>query len=431
MKDPKPNLKPGQKEPWKDGLRYRRHLNGKLVVDAKIWSAVRNNSIETAHDNITDARAWLASQRVERSHGQPGVNQGRSKLSFAAIAAEWLESNPAKSKRACETNRDHLKGAGVVLLIEGVGMDRKVTVVGVPRGFGAQPIGRLKTSDVERLINTWKAEGYRNNTIAGMYSSVRAVFSYAEVSEAIAKRTSPCWDVREVPKWEKVERPVHRPDDAEAEEYIGVRDVSNDELIALADALGPDYQLAVWIALCFGLRASEMFGLTVGSVADLMRHSKVDITQVLDRQGNLVGKTKTAAGDRFIIDHDLAEDIKAHMAHRGISLSDPPDTLLFVNARTGGPLIYNAWTKLWRKALVKAGLDWVKDNGQHLGLHDLRSMNRTIMSETGVDQTTARKRFGHAGSSQDRLDDLYARSTPRQNRVASEKIHSVVRRKAS
>jgi hypothetical protein len=55
-------------------------------------------------------------------------------------------------------------------------------------------------------------------------------------------------------------------------------------------------------------------------------------------------------------------------------------------------------------------------------------MNRTIMNEVGVDQTTARKRFGHAGSREDQLDDLYARSTARQNRLASERIHTVVRR---
>jgi hypothetical protein len=75
-------------------------------------------------------------------------------------------------------------------------------------------------------------------------------------------------------------------------------------------------------------------------------------------------------------------------------------------------------------------MDWTKKNGQRLGLHDLRSMNRTIMNEVGVDQTTARMRFGHAGDRDDRLDDLYARSTARQNRLASEKIHTVVRRVA-
>jgi hypothetical protein len=35
---------------------------------------------------------------------------------------------------------------------------------------------------------------------------------------------------------------------------------------------------------------------------------------------------------------------------------------------------------------------------------------------------TARERFGHAGDAEDRMDDLYARSTARENRLASERI---------
>jgi hypothetical protein len=50
------------------------------------------------------------------------------------------------------------------------------------------------------------------------------------------------------------------------------------------------------------------------------------------------------------------------------------------------------------------------------------------MEEVGVAGVTARKRFGHAGSREDQLTDRYARSAPRENRLASERIHTVVRR---
>ena len=425
MKDPRPSLKPGEAGPLKEGRRYRRLQDGRLVVDAKVWSALRNNNVWSTHDSVTDAKNWQSSQRTGRIHGQE-IDPRRAKLSFATIAAEWLLSKPSKSVGACNTDKERLKGTGVVFAIEAEGKERVVITVGKPKGFAAQPIGRLNTADVETLIDTWKMD-HQSNTVAGMYSSMRAVFGYAESSGAIAKRSSPCRDVKEVPKWRKVERPVHRPDDADLDEYIGVRSVGNDDLISLADALGLDYDLMIWLGVCFGLRYEEAAGLTVGSVEGLMQ-GKVDITQVMDRQGNLRPKTKTEAGDRYIVDRDLAADISAHMARRGLTLNDEPDTLLFINTRTGGPLTYNAWHKIWRKALVKAGLDWKKRNGQHLGLHDLRSMNRTIMNEVGVDQTTARKRFGHAGDPEDRMDDLYARSTARQNRLASERIHTVVRR---
>lgn len=165
-------------------------------------------------------------------HG-PEVDSRRARLRFAVIAADWLMSNPSKSQRACDTNRDHLKRSGAVLVIEGEGTERVVTVKGKPTGFAARPIGGIRTTEVETLISTWQAEGYSDNTIAGVYSSVRAVFSWAERDGAIAKRSSPCWDVREIPQWKEVERPLHRPDDADPEEYIGVKSVSNDELITL------------------------------------------------------------------------------------------------------------------------------------------------------------------------------------------------------
>lgn len=78
--------------------------------------------------------------------------------------------------------------------------------------------------------------------------------------------------------------------------------------------------------------------------------------------------------------------------------------------------------------LRRAGLDR-KRNGRYLGLHHLRSMNSSIMDHEGVDTKTARFRRGHAsGQSGDRMGDLYTRTTPRRNRMASEKIHAVLRR---
>jgi hypothetical protein len=314
MKDPKPNLKPGEAGPWKEGRRYRRLKGGRLVVDAKIWSVLRNNNVTATCDSVAAAKNWQYSQRMGRIHGQE-VDLRRAKLSFAVIAVDWLMSKPSKGARSCETDKDHLKGTGVTLVIEGEGTERVVTIQGKPTGFAAQSIAHIRTSDVETMIDTWKAEGYADNTIAGMYSSMRAVFSYAEKSGVIAKRSSPCWDVSEVPKWKKVERPVHRPDDADPDEYIGVKWVGNDELITLTEALGPEYELVVWLGVCFGLRYEEVFGLTVGSVEDLMA-GMVNISQVLDRQGRLRPKTKTAAGERYIIDHDLNADIMTHMARR-------------------------------------------------------------------------------------------------------------------
>ncbi len=70
-----------------------------------------------------------------------------------------------------------------------------------------------------------------------------------------------------------------------------------------------------------------------------------------------------------------------------------------------------------------------KPNGQYVGHHDLRSMNASIMEHQGVDGVRARFRRGHSGGlDDDRMAAVYIRTMPRQNRLASEKIHSVLRR---
>ena len=69
------------------------------------------------------------------------------------------------------------------------------------------------------------------------------------------------------------------------------------------------------------------------------------------------------------------------------------------SSSTKGPSLVNSSWRLsvWLPALRQAGLDR-KRNGRHLGLHDLRSMNASIMDLEGVDTKTAQFRRSHASS---------------------------------
>jgi hypothetical protein len=84
-----------------------------------------------------------------------------------------------------------------------------------------------------------------------MFSTLRAVFSYAEKSQAIPKGKSPCQNIK-LPEVPEVERPVLLQDDDDPADFDGVWTLSNDELIHLADALGPNYGLMVWIGAYLG-----------------------------------------------------------------------------------------------------------------------------------------------------------------------------------
>jgi hypothetical protein len=88
--------------------------------------------------------------------------------------------NPAKTYGSRKTDRERLKTTGVVLELEEPGGKQMVIIVGKPEGFAAMSTGRITAAHLEQLINTWRAGDYKPNSIAGMYSTVRAVFSHAE-----------------------------------------------------------------------------------------------------------------------------------------------------------------------------------------------------------------------------------------------------------
>jgi integrase len=181
--------------------------------------------------------------------------------------------------------------------------------------------------------------------------------------------------------------------------------------------MGPNYGLMLWIGAFLGMRWGEVAGLTVRAL-NLLK-GEIQVIQALDRQ-RLLDEPKTSAAKRTIVDRDLVDDFAAHLRRRGLTAADG-DALLFVNAK-GRPLLYASWRlRVWLPALDKAGLA-KKQGGRYLGFHDLRSVNASIMVAQGVDPKTAQVPFGHARYTT--TAGLYARSTPRRNRQASEKIHS-------
>jgi integrase len=401
---------PGDATAWKEGRRHRMVKSGKIVVDARDWSVLLGQQVTATHDNVIDAKRRQSDQRRGRYHGQE-FDPGRGKLAFAAIAAEWLVSNPAKQNSSRDADLNRLVGSGVRLRIEGEGKEMVALITEKPTDFAAMAVGRITSADVQRLVDAWRTS-HKASSVAGMYSSLRAVFHYAEKSRAIPKRSSPCEDI-DLPPVREEERPVLLPDDADLDEFVGVRTLSNDDLIRLATELGPDYGLMVWIAVYTGMRWSEIAGLTVSSLNVVL--GEIKVVHALERKTRSLKEPKSLAGTRFFVDRDLAPDIAAHLAHRGLTAADG-EAPVFVNNR-GRALSYSSRrTSVWVPALHRAGLARKKTNGQYLGLHDLRSMNSSIMNDQGVDNKTAQFRRGHAnGQSGDRMGDLYTRTSPRRN----------------
>jgi hypothetical protein len=121
--------------------------SGKVVVDARAWSALLNKQVYATRDTVSAAKSWQARQQVARSQGEE-VDLRRAKQPFAVIAAEWWTSNPAKRHGSLTTDRHRLVGTGVTLYDNGEVIEAK--------GFAAQPIVRITAADVQRLVDTWR-----------------------------------------------------------------------------------------------------------------------------------------------------------------------------------------------------------------------------------------------------------------------------------
>ncbi len=127
--------------------------------------------------------------------------------------------------------------------------------------------------------------------------------------------------------------------------------------------------------------------MIVGPVENLL-HGEIKINQVLTRQRTL--KTRPRPRRR-------AQHCGPRAGDRDRRPPGPPGSdrirhrRLPVRQQAREPLSYSSWrTNVWIPALKRAGLAQKKTNGQYLGLHDLRSMNRSIMDAQGVDLTNGR-----------------------------------------
>jgi integrase len=223
-----------------------------------------------------------------------------------------------------------------------------------------------------------------------MYSTLRALFNYAEAAEVIAR--SPCRHIR-LPAAELVDRPT----------------LDASQLAAVASGLR-DHAAMVWLGAVLGLRWGEAAGLTVASV-DFLRGDIV-VTRQLGRDRELSDPKSAAGRRRLAAPAWLLDNLAALLAARGLTAADG-EALVFVN-NSGGPLNYTAWRRIrWVPACEAAGLAGLR-------FHDLRSVAASAMVATGVDVKTAQTRLGHASASL--TLEIYARASAAADRRAADLV---------
>jgi integrase len=353
----------------------RRHFGNVRKLPSGRWQAgywhkgQRHTAPETFKEK-RDALAWLSLVEADIHRGA-WIDPGGARMTVEEVTARWLRANV--SKRPSSRERDEATLDAHVL-----------------PAIGKKPIGGVNRADVQSLVDSW-AVRLAPSTVARMYSTLRALFNYAESAELIGR--TPCRKIR-VPHVGAVDRPVLTPE----------------QLDRLATHLGPDQASIMWLGVVLGLRWAEIAGLRVADL-DLLNGS-VTVAVQRDRRGRLV-PPKSAAGRRAMAAPVwLVEELAAHLARRGLTGADG-DALVFV-APTGGGLRYDNWRcRVWKPACKAAGLDGLR-------LHDLRSMAATALVVSNVDVKTAQARLGH--SSPTLTLQVYARATEQADRAAADAL---------
>jgi integrase len=345
-----------------------RKRDGRKVYDVRLRDPDGREYSRTFETKAA-AQDFEASERTSRRRNT-WIDPRLADLTVREIADRWKGSNPSKRARSVDTDAGNLEHALNVL--------------------GGRPVGSVTRADVQGLVDTWKTT-HAASTVQRMYSTVRAVFNYAEAAEVIGR--SPCRHIR-LPQVGLVERPT----------------LNADHLERLADELGPDQAAMMWIAAVLGARWAEAAGLTVGSIDPL--RGTISISRQLGRDGVLAVPKSAAGTRRLAAPVWLLDDLAALLARRGLTGADP-DALVFVNSH-GRPWEYSSWRRArWVPACKRAGLPGLR-------FHDLRSNAATALVAAGVDLKTAQTRLGHANPHT--TLGIYARASAEADRRAAEKM---------
>lgn len=297
------------------------------------------------------AEAWQSAELADRARGK-WVDPRLGAVPFSTVAAEWLESNPAKRPKTLAN-------------------DQATIQLHLLPALGQHAVQAITRRDVQQLVNQWAQEA-APSTVLRRYAVLRAICNAAVLSDVIGR--TPCRGIK---------LPDPRP---KARRHV----ITADELARLCQVMPPRLALMPRIGAELGLRWGEVAGLRVGAL-DLLRHRLSVTWTVGEVRGKVVeGPPKSSASERTIrMAATFSQALAAHLAARGLTAANA-DRFVFAE-RNGGPLRYsNFHTRVWLPAVEAAGLP------AGFRFHDLRHANATVMVAAGVDPKTAQTRLGHA-----------------------------------
>jgi integrase len=349
-----------------------RKRDGRRVYDVRLRDHTGNEYSKTFLTK-KEAEAFEAAERTARNRGA-WVDPRLAAARVTDVAKLWLLANTTKRPGSIARDNSILENHIIPVL-------------------GSKAVGSVTRADVQQLVNGWSTSHAAASTVR-MYAVLRALMSYAEDSEIIAR--NPCRRIR---------LPQLAPRVAEI--------LDADRLARLADTMGSYGPMAYLGA--FGLRWGEIAGLKVDRLDFLRQTIIIDHQLTRGLRGAMIeSDPKTKAGRRAAL--ALPDWLMAMLAHvlaeRGITATDP-EAFVFVSPE-GARLHYSNWRRgVWVPAREAAGLP-------DLNFHDLKHTAGTALLEEGVNVKTAQERLGHA-SPRTTLA-IYAQATKEADREAATRL---------
>jgi len=342
---------------------------------ASYWHEGGRHTAPDTFPAKADALAYLATVETDLRRGA-WIDPMAGNTTVRVLSNEWLGANPRKRVSSRERDASILRSHVLPTL-------------------GARTLVSVTRHDVQSLVDGW-APLQAPSTVARQYATLRAMFTFAEDTERLAR--NPCRRIR-LPRTHLVERPV-----------LGAH-----ELESLADALGPDQASFMWTGAVLGLRWAEAAGLTVDRLDFL--GGKLTIDRQLARSGSLEAPKSDGGARTFACPVWLLDELTALLVRRDLTAADG-DALVFVSP-DGARLAYTNWRRrVWIPACERAGLAGLR-------FHDLRSLAATALVAVGTDVKTAQTRLGHSSS---RMTlDIYARATAEADHAAADKVGNYLR----
>ena len=338
-----------------------RGITSRVKADgSKTYSVYHAGRYWPVEGGENEAVAKQAELRGKAARGEAPVTP--TKLTFAAVAEEWL----ASKHRLRPYTRLNYRATLNRLLI--------------PR-FGSKKIADITAEDVAALIRALERKDLAATTITDYLKPLNGTMTFA-----VRRRyrlDNPCALLTRDERPRAQERkPDHVWNDEEMAALIGAA-----EYLARRPESRYDYTPLLRVALATGLRLGELLGLQWGDI-DLLQENELHVRRQWTRLGEYA-EPKTKAALRRV---PLSPDVVKYLAEFKLRSPNSADGDPLFPSKLGRPLTHrNASRRGFEKAAEHAGIEGVS-------FHDMRHAFASRMVSRGISSTVLAKIMGHESS---------------------------------